>query len=82
VDPDEAVIEWSPVAGAAAYRIEIEQDDLGVNLTVTLTPDVSSFAIPVGFLRTGLEYEIGVATVSATGNVAGAVSSITVAETE
>jgi hypothetical protein len=77
VDPDHAVVSWSPVPGAAAYLVEIEQDDLGTNLTVTVGPDVTSLDIPAGFLAPGTEYEIGVATITPDGNVAVAESSFT-----
>lgn len=77
VDPDHVVVSWSPVPGAAAYQVEIEQDEIGANLTVTVGPDVSSLEIPPGFLEPGTEYEIGVATITPGGNVAVAESSFT-----
>ena len=80
VDPDHAVVSWTPVPGAAGYQVEIEQDDLGDTFTVTVGPDVSSLEIPKGFLRPGTEYEIGVATLSPSGNVAVAESSFTTAD--
>lgn len=77
LDPDAVVVTWTPVPGAAGYIVEVEQDDLGNNLTATVGPDVSSLAVPPGFLRPGTEYEVGVATITATGNVAVAESSFT-----
>ncbi len=77
LDPDDVVVTWTPVPGAAAYIVEIEQDDLGNNLTATVGPDVSSLAVPPGFLKPGTEYEVGVATVTAAGNVAVAEGSFT-----
>ena len=77
VDPDHVVVSWSPVPGAAAYQVEVEQDDIGVNLTVTVGPDVTSLEIPSGFLEPDTEYEVGVATIAPTGNVSVAESSFT-----
>ncbi len=68
--PNGLVVQWSSVAGAAAYVLELEQDELGVNLTMTVPADVLSFAIPDGFLIGGTEYELGISTVSFNGNVA------------
>ena len=70
LDPDDVEVAWTAVPGAAAYIVEIEQDDLGNNLTATVGPDVTSLAIPPGFLKPGTEYEVGVSTVTAAGNVA------------
>lgn len=75
VDPASAVVSWPEVPGAAGYIVEVEQDDLGVNLTTTLTPNFVSFAIPPGFLTPGVEYQVGVATISENGNIAVAESS-------
>lgn len=80
LDPDDVVVRWVPVPGAASYQVEIEQDETGANLTVTVGPDVSSLRIPAGFLQPGTEYEIGVATITPRGNVAVAESSFTTAD--
>ncbi len=70
VDADAVRVEWAPIAGAEAYRVEIENDDLGTNLTATLRGDATSFAVPAGLLEPGTEYELGVTTISPNGNVA------------
>lgn len=77
VDPDNVLITWLGVPGAAAYIVEIEQDDLDVNLTTKLSAGATSFSIPIGFLQPGIEYEVGVATVSPNGNIAVAEGSFT-----
>jgi hypothetical protein len=69
VDPDDLVASWAAVPGVAGYLLEIEQDDLGVSLNLTLPAGTTSFTVPAGFLRPGIEYELGVATVAASGNV-------------
>jgi hypothetical protein len=68
LDKDSVVVAWTAVAGAAFYVVEVENDDLGVNLTVTMDGNATSFAVPAGFLLADTEYELGVATVTATGN--------------
>ena len=67
VDPASATVTWSGVSGAEAYLLEIENDDLDANLTVNLPS--TSFAIPVGWLVRDTEYEIGMATITAVGNL-------------
>lgn len=80
LDPDDVVVSWTPVPGAVGYQVEIEQDEIGANLTMTVGPGVSSLPIPAGFLEPGTEYEIGVATITSQGNVAVAESSFTTAD--
>jgi Fibronectin type III domain len=69
VAADHLVVSWEPVAGVASYLLEIEQDDLGQSINLTLPADVTSFAVPDGWLQPGVEYELGVATVSESGNL-------------
>lgn len=70
IDANHVVVQWTQVPGAAAYVIEIEQDDLGFNLTTTVTPDVLMLALPPGILRPGgVQYQISMSTVTATGNI-------------
>jgi hypothetical protein len=66
---DELEIEWKPVNGMAAYIVEIEQDELDVNITARLPSAAKSFVVPAGFLRPGLKYQLGIGTVSQTGNI-------------
>jgi hypothetical protein len=66
--PETIEVTWGSVAGAASYRVEIEQDDLGVSLATTLPPDSTSFIVPAGFLKPGEEYDIGVTAVTESGN--------------
>lgn len=66
---DGLVIEWAAVPGVAGYLLEVEQDDLGQSIQLTLPPATTSFAVPAGWLAAGVEYELGVATVHENGNV-------------
>ncbi len=68
LDKDSVVVAWSAVVGAAFYVVEVENDDLGVNLTVILAGDATSLTVPPGFLQAGTAYELGIATVTDTGN--------------
>ena len=79
VDPNHAVVKWQPVEGAVAYEVEIENDDLEVNVTATLPGSTRRFNIPQGFLLPGTEYAVGVATITADGNVSVAESSFVTA---
>jgi hypothetical protein len=80
VAPTDLVITWQPVAGAAFYIVEIENDDLDVNLTAKLEATQTSLAVPNGFLRPGTEYELGLATGTPAGNVAFAEGAFTTTE--
>ena len=63
-------IAWTPPAGkVAGYVVEIEQDELNVRLEATLPGSATSFPVPGGFLRPGTEYDLGIGTVSAEGNL-------------
>jgi hypothetical protein len=73
-------VSWEPVEGAAAYLVEIENESLGAELTATLPAAEACFEVPAGFLLPGTEYKVGVATVSATGNLAVAERELRTAE--
>ena len=79
VDADDTLVEWTAVAGAAFYVVEVENDDLVVNLTVTVPGDKTSFRIPSGWLLADTEYDLGVATMTADGNLSFAESSFVTA---
>jgi hypothetical protein len=73
-------IAWKPVAGVSGYIVELEQDDLGVSIEAHLSGAATSFSVPDGFLRPGTEYDLGIATVSAGGNVSFVETSFTTAK--
>jgi hypothetical protein len=60
-------ITWTPVKNVAGYIVYVEQGDLSV--TGRLSASVSSFVVPDGFLIPGKEYQLGIGTVSANGNI-------------
>jgi hypothetical protein len=77
VPSDGFFVTWIPMPGAVAYAVEIEQDDLGFNLTCTVPGSVRSLQVPAGLLLPDTEYELGVSSIAANGNVCVAESSFT-----
>jgi hypothetical protein len=69
VNPSSLSVTWSPVPNAAGYLLEIEQESLGFKMEVRLPPGTTSFPIGPGMLPGGLEYDIGMGTYTATGNL-------------
>lgn len=80
VSPEDLEISWIPVAGAAGYIIELENDDLDVNVTARLGAETVTFRVPDGFLQPGTEYDLGVAAISQVGNITFAEGSFTTTE--
>ena len=62
-------VAWAPVEQAAAYIVEIEQDELKANITARLPAIEPGFAVPAGFLRPNTAYQLGIGTVAADGNI-------------
>lgn len=73
-------IRWSAVSGVVGYIVELEQEDLGVALEVLLPARSTSFAVPRGLLVPGVEYDLGIGTVSKEGNLSFVETSFTTAE--
>jgi len=69
VDSKNLNIAWKPVKNIAAYLIEIEQDDLDVKINAKLPGSVTTFTVPDGFLRPGMEYQLGIGAVTKEGNI-------------
>jgi hypothetical protein len=61
-------IKWTSVSGVTTYLVEIEQEETGVTLNVSLSGSVDSFAVPSGFLTPGTEYTLAIGTQTAGGN--------------
>ena len=62
-------IAWTPLKNLAAYIIEIQQDQLGVEVTAKLPGSAAGFTVPNGFLVPGMEYQLGIGTVAEKGNI-------------
>ena len=64
------VIQWRPDPAVSSWLVELErEDDLPGKIVVILPGKTSQFAVPAGFLQSGVEYQVGVRASSAQGNV-------------
>jgi hypothetical protein len=77
VDPE---IAWASRDDVAAWIVEIEHDELDVNLTAKLSGSATSFRVPNGFLRPGMEYDLGLGAVAEGGNISYVEMSFTTAD--
>jgi hypothetical protein len=68
VDPDNAIIEWEAIDGAEGWEVIVENEDLGVMMTVILPADVMSLQIPPTFLEPDTEYKAEVLAIGENGN--------------
>jgi hypothetical protein len=75
-------ISWGPRDDVAAWIVEIEQDELGVNLTAKLPGAATAFSVPQGFLRPGTEYDLGLGAVAEGGNISYIETSFTTTDRE
>ena len=53
----------------AAYIIEIGQEEGNANITATISGAVPAFPVPDGFLEPGMEYKVGLGTLTTEGNI-------------
>ncbi len=67
-DPDNTVITWGAVPGAVAYEVIVENEDLGVGMTVRVPASVHSLQVPPTMLMPETEYEAEVLAIAASGN--------------
>ncbi len=74
------VLSWKPVANLASYMVEIEQEELGVDLVVSLPSSTTSFAVPNEFLMSDTEYILSIGTVTEDGNISVVESTFTTAK--
>lgn len=75
-------ITWSPTEDSVAYVVELEADGSDASLKAVLPGTATRFAVPNGFLRPGSEYQLGIGTVSAEGNLSFVETSFTTADNE
>ncbi len=69
VNIENLVITWTPVDNVAAYKLELDQEELGVNILVKLPGTVDKFAVPENFLVSNTEYTLSIGTVTEDGNI-------------
>lgn len=61
------IVRWTPVSGASAYEVHIEQDDSD-GIVIKLPPQQNALQVPEGWLAPGLETVVEVAVIGANGN--------------
>jgi len=69
VNIENLVITWTHVDNIAAYKLELDQEELGVNILVKLPGTVDKFAVPEDFLVSNTEYTLSIGTVTEDGNI-------------
>jgi hypothetical protein len=62
-------VQWARVEGVAGYIFEVEQGALDMKIVARLPAAATRFTVPATLLRPGMKYQIGVGTVSPTGNI-------------
>jgi len=82
IDVNDLEIAWTPVKKLAACILYIEQEELDLSLTVKLSGSVTKFTVPDGFLLPGVEYQLGIGTVTEEGNISFVETSFTTAGEE
>lgn len=65
---EDVEVAWTPVKGAKGYIMEIDQADLGINITTTVPASITSFTVPDAVLRAGRKYTLAIGTVGENGN--------------
>ena len=65
---EDVEISWTPVKGVAGYVMEIDQPDLGINITMHAPASITKFTAPDAILRAGHKYSLAIGTVDANGN--------------
>lgn len=68
VDPDDAEIEWEPVAGVDRYQVIVESDANGFVLEVSVSSSTTSLQIPSTFLVPNTEYKAELLAIAPNGN--------------
>jgi hypothetical protein len=71
VPPRSLIIEWTAVPGVREYVLELENESVDPEqaLTINLRPDVTHFEVPEALLVPESDYQVGIGSVAANGNV-------------
>ncbi len=62
-------ISWAPVTGVAGYTIELEPSKSSAHLEMKLPASATSFVVPDGILAPGGKCQLGIGTISSSGNI-------------
>ena len=73
------VLTWKAVPNVAAYNVYVEEDG-GTSVTARLPGSATSFVVPNGYLAPGVEYVMGIGTISRAGNTSVVEASFTTAK--
>jgi hypothetical protein len=68
VDPDNTVIEWKPIPDLARFEIIVENEDVGLEMTVPLSADATTLHVPPEFLDPDTDYKVEVIAIAENGN--------------
>lgn len=68
VDRNNTVIRWNSIPGIAGFQLIVENQELGLTLTVDLQPSVTSLQVPPAFLQGGTEYKAEILAIAHNGN--------------
>ena len=66
---EDVEIAWTSVKGATGYVMEIDQADLGINITTKVPATITSFTVPDAVLRAGRKYTLAIGVVAENGNI-------------
>jgi hypothetical protein len=61
-------ITWTATTDAVAYLIELEEEGSETSIMVKLPASMNRFSVPNGFMQPGKEYQLGIGTISKSGN--------------
>lgn len=62
-------ITWAPVKGVAGYTIELDPSKSSAHLEMKLPASATSFVVPEGILTPGGKCQLGIGTISSSGNI-------------
>jgi hypothetical protein len=62
-------ISWAPVKGVSGYTIEVNPSKSSAHLELKLPASTTSFVVPEGILVSGGKCQLGIGTISSSGNI-------------
>ena len=68
IAPENFVLTWEAVPGAASYVIGVDNEDRGTALVAEIAPTATAFTVPREWLEAGTEYTVAVAVKAEDGN--------------
>lgn len=68
VNRNNTIIQWNPIPGIVAFQVIVENETLGVVMTVDVKPPVTSLQVPPTFMQPNTEYKAEILAIGANGN--------------